>query len=333
MIFIRKFAVLALLFIIVLPITSLADSVPLKGIYSLMKGLDIVNPSILNLPFVSGVSIRASWDVLEPEEGKFDWSYLDNALYEVKKANKKAMIRILPGVRSPKWVYGKDVTTVEVTGAGTYLKKYGKSFIAPVPWNENYLKAWTKFVYALGERYSMADTVVLVHITGPNVRSAEMHLPKQGDERALMMKAGYSKNRIVSAWKTVIDAFANAFPKKSLALNMAIPLKNDHAMEDIIQYGISKLGQRLYIQGNFLSAYTRDSFHTYEVIFNLKKNNYVNVGFQMLGASDESRMGNLTGAVQKGLDAGASYFEIYEKDVTIDRNRQLLMELDKRLKR
>jgi beta-galactosidase GanA len=75
-----------------------------------MKGMQPVDESVLKLPFVAGVSIRASWEAIEPEEGKFDWNYLDNSLAEVKKAKKKAMLRILPGVHSPAWIYRKGVS-------------------------------------------------------------------------------------------------------------------------------------------------------------------------------------------------------------------------------
>jgi hypothetical protein len=53
----------------------------------------------------------------------------------------------------------------------------------------------------------------------------------------------------------------------------------------------------------------------------------------MLSSSrDIKRLGSLSGAIEKGLYAGAKYFEIYEVDVIHPVNRSLLEELDKKLK-
>lgn len=331
--FIRIVAVLTLSCIIALPIISLADAAQVRGIYSLMKGMQPVEQSALKLPFIAGVSIRASWEAIQPEEERFDWNYLDSVLQEVKKANKKAMLRILPGTHSPDWVYKKGVAVIEFKDPNPHHKTFGEVRKIPLPWDETYLKLWTNFVRELGKRYAFNTSIVLVHMAGPTLSSAEMHLPKKGSVRRLIQEAGYSKETLISAWKKVIDAYAVAFPASSLALNISIPFRNDGAMEEIIKYGISRLGQRLCIQGNWLSAHTMDSFHPYKVMHDLYKNKAVNVGFQMLGAAkNESRQGSLDTAIQKGLNAGANYFEIYEIDIIDNRNRQLLEELDRRLK-
>ncbi len=308
------------------------DPAAVKGVYSLMKGMEPVNPAVLRLPFVEGVSIRIHWDDIEPEEGRFDWSYLDNALHEVEKANKKAMVRILPGIHSPEWIYKKGIASIEFKDANPHHKTYGKLLRMPVPWDESYIKEWTKFVNVLGKRYGSNDALVLVHMAGPTASSAEMHIPKKGEGKTLIQEAGYSRDKIVEAWREVIDAYSNAFPQKALALNIAVPFRRDGALEEVVQYAVSKMGKRLCVQGNWLSAHTANSFYPYKVILDIQKNNSANIGFQMLGASKhESRQGSLDMSVEKGLLAGAMYFEIYQVDILEPDNRQFLEELDKRL--
>jgi hypothetical protein len=203
----------------------------------------------------------------------------------------------------------------------------------PGPWDKTYLKLWTAFVNALGKRYGSDNAVTLVHMAGPTASSAEMHLPKRREAKKLTEDAGYTKKRIVDAWKAVIDAYSKAFPEKALALNVAIPFRKDGAMEDIIRYGISTLGQRFCTQGNWLSAHTRDSFVPYKTIESFKADKGITVGFQMLGASaNESRQGPLDLSIQKGLNAGAKYFEIYEADIKDVRNAPLLKEISDKLK-
>lgn len=311
-----------------------ADSVPVKGIYSLMKANAPVQPSVLELSFVEGISIRVFWKDIEPEEEKFDWNYIDNVIRKAEKANKKAMLRIIPGIRSPEWIYNKrGVGALEFKDIKQYHTTYGKVVKMPVPWDSVYLEEWIKFVRKVGERYGKSSSLVMVHMAGPTAFNAEMHLPKKGEGKTLIEGAGYSKHKIVSAWRMVIDAYSNAFPGKALALNTAVPLREDGALEEIIQYGLSRVGKLFYIQGNWLSAYTTDSYYSHNVILDFRKKGVDNVGFQMLGSSEfkAEQQGPLDVAVQKGLNAGAKYFEIYQEDITKANNSQFLTELDKKL--
>ncbi|MDA8168915.1 MAG: beta-galactosidase [Nitrospiraceae bacterium] len=327
--FAKSFVVLLAVFL--MPAVLSAASGPVSGIYSLTKGMGQVDQSVLRLDYVKGISIRAGWDEIEPEEGRFNWGYLDNALKEVKKANKKAMIRILPGVHSPAWVFKKGIRSIDIRDSNPHHKTYGILRRVPLPWDEVYLGIWLKFVEALGKRYNGNDAIVLVHMAGPTVNSAEMHIPKRGEAKTLVINAGYSKDALVSAWRRVMDAYSAAFPEKELSLNIAVPFRRDGTLEDVIQYGISKIGNRFAVQGNWLSAHTRDRFYPYHVMAGLNAN--VNKGFQMLAASKNgSRQGSLDVSIQKGLKAGARYFEIYEADIRDYNSRQLFEGLDKKLR-
>ena len=304
-----------------------------RGIYSLMKGMGAVNQAVLKLPSVSGISIRASWEAIEPEEEKYSWKYLDDVLSEAKKAKKKAMLRILPGIHTPSWVYKQGASFMELSDENPNHRTYGQTLRTPVVWDQTYLKKWVQFVSALGKRYSQDATVTLVHIAGPTFNSAEMHLPKRGEGRRLTEKAGYSAGKLLQAWKTVIDAYAEAFPGKALALNISIPLSNDGTMEKIIDYGKARLGNRLCVQGNWLSSHTKVTFPPYRVILNFPSKDAITIGFQMLGAAkNEYRMGPLDAAITKGLEAGAQYFEIYETDIEDPASRVVLGDLNKKLR-
>jgi len=318
---------------LIIPAGTFAASATVTGIYSLMKGMQTVEPSVLDLPFVAGVSIRASWSALEPEKERFEWQYVDEALRTVKKTHKKAMLRVLPGIHSPLWIYDQGIATLKIKDSNSKRDTGGREIQLPLPWDETYIREWIRFVGVLGERYSTNDAVTLVHIAGPTVRSAEMHLPKRGTGKTQIQDAAYSKEKIVSAWKKVIDAYAKAFPDKPLALNIAIPLKDDGAMEEIIAYGISRIGERLCLQGNWLSAYIKDSFTPYREIMSVHKQHKVTVGFQMLGtAKNMLKQGPLDKAVQKGLKAGARYFEIYEQDIREQHNIEFFLGLDREIR-
>jgi hypothetical protein len=303
-----------------------------KGIYCLMRSMRPVDVGASRLPFLGGMSIRANWKDLEPQEGKTELSYLDDAFAETTKAAKNAMLRVLPGRHSPDWLKDKSVRFVEFTDVNKYHVTYGKRIKTPLPWDEAYISAWVKFVGQLGKKYNQQRELVLVHMAGPTWHSAEMHLPRFSREcRTVLAKAGYSKESLVDAWKKTIDAFGAAFPDKALALNLAVPFKEDGALEEIVQYARSRLGKRLCAQDNQLSDHHENSV-TYKLVQTLGKQG-VNIGFQMLDSTKErpGRQGSLRLSLEQGLAAGAQYFEIYQADLLEPQNRDLLEEVNRRL--
>jgi hypothetical protein len=306
----------------------------LKGIYSLPAGNQPVTDEIIRSPFIVGVSLRTTWRKLEPEEGKFQWNYLDESIAVAETANKKIMIRVLSGVHTPEWVYQKGAAKFNFIYRNPNHTRRGLPPYLPIPWDEIYVSQWIRFVDALGKRYNNHPAVVLIHMAGPTQTSAEMHLPKGRADKNNWGKEGYTKEKLTAVWKKVIDAYADAFPDPYLALNIATPIYNDGVVEEVVAYGYEKYGSRFVIQGNWLSGYTRDDFRHYHMI--KQYSSRALVGFQMLAAasgqrdknlqedhkrnrgekrSGPSRMGNLHQAIQKGLQAGASYFEIYQRDI------------------
>jgi hypothetical protein len=328
----RNFGILTLLLSAVLTPFVSAAPVRVRGIYCLMKSMKPVDVDVSRCAFLEGFSIRANWKDLEPEEGKTDLSYLDEAFAQTGKASKHAMLRVLPGQHSPDWLNGKGVHFIEFTDVNKYHVTYGKRIRIPLPWDDAYLSAWVKFIRQLGIKYNKQPELVLVHMAGPTWHSAEMHLPRFSREsRTMLGKAGYSKDSLVSAWKKIIDAFGEAFPDKFLALNLAVPFREDGAMEEIVQYARARLGNRLCAQDNQLSDHHENSV-TYKLVQTLGKQG-VNIGFQMLDSAKDrpGRQGSLRGSIEQGLAVGAEYFEIYQADLMQPQNRDFLEELNKRL--
>ena len=310
---------------LVLLSTSIAEagSAKVKGIYSLTGMMKAVKSSVFDLHYVEGLSIRAGWKDIEPVEGIYEWDYLDNIIQEAANHDKKVMIRILSGVHTPLWVYDKGVPTV------TFSDSYGHKHVTPVPWDDIYLTEWINFIYALGDRYNSNDTVVLVHMSGSTIKSAEMHLLKGVEGRQLMYDAGYSKSVIVNAWERVLDAYDDALDKKALSLNLAIPLVKDGALEEIIYEGESAIRKNFRIQGNYLKASTDTNYLPHQLITDFDE---IKAGFQMVSTSRSPRLGSLEGAIDMGLEAGARYFEIYETDIRDETYSKLLEETNKELK-
>src|SRR5437879_4806814 len=61
--------------------------------------------SQLRDPLVYGVSWKFRWSTLEPAEGQFDWSLVDQAVDVAARAGKKSILRVYSGLTTPDWVY------------------------------------------------------------------------------------------------------------------------------------------------------------------------------------------------------------------------------------
>jgi hypothetical protein len=193
----------------------------------------------------------------------------------------------------------------------------------PIPWDPVFLKKWTALIKAFGRKYADDPTVVMIQMAGPNKHGGEMHLPCTDADKQTWNQVGYSKDKLVNAYKVVIDAYDEAFPKKPLALDVSQMVYQDGALEEIVAYASRKLGKRFCIQHNALSAKTKeDSFKTHLLVRSYQGK--ATVGYQLLcsatGKNQFTGGGTRFGGTLKegfaiGLRGGATYFEIYTADL------------------
>jgi hypothetical protein len=260
---------------------------------------------LIDIPYTNGFVIRTGWQNIEPTEGKFNWSYIDGWIDAIRKTDKKLILCIVAGVATPDWVYLK--------GAEDFRFIYKRLHKMPIPWDEIYLSKWCNFIKALGRRYAKEEGIICIRMTGAGF-AGEMHLPKGRKNIKRWLRVGYTKERLINAWIRIIDVYKEAFKYKALSIAIANPLWADGAVNEILAYGMKALGKRFCIQGNWLSGKTRLDFALYKLIKEYSKK--TTVGFQMLAPLiNRARIGEAKKAIDIGLAAGASYFEIYKDDL------------------
>lgn len=148
---------------------------------------------------VDGLALRMPWDKLEPTEGVIDWTLVDAASTLATAAGvKKLSLSVTAGIFTPTWVY--DAGALSFMGTA-----YGRLREAPVPWDATYLSKWTAFVALWGSQ--RAGHFTNVKLTGINFETQETLLPPE-----ILQVQGYSYTNLESAWETIGDAFAAAFP-------------------------------------------------------------------------------------------------------------------------
>ena len=300
-----------------------------RGLFALSTNIQPISDTLYASP-VQGLSLRGGWRDFEPSEGHFVWHF-DRELEKAKRASKTVMLRVAADYRTPDWVWEAGAQRFRLNEKSPMTRTQGQAVTFPVPWDPVFLAKWKRFIAALGERYSGDPAVVLVHMTTASRYGSEMNLALAQPDKERWRELGYSKARFVDAWHTIIDAYAGAFPQTYLAINVAMPLFDDGAVEDVLAYGIGRLGKRFTVQHNALHATTRTTKTPHRWVAGVKGR--ATIGFQFLEAASAQRRfgGTMAEAVKIALASGASYLEIYPADLSDPESASALEEAAKRL--
>lgn len=113
-----------------------------------------------------------SWSTLEPREGEFDFSFLDEIIERIGKNGGKVILSTPSGAR-PRWLAEKYPEVLRVGSDGVrehFRARHNHCFTSPV-----YREKVQRINRALAERYGQNPTVIAWHIS--NEYSGECHCP------------------------------------------------------------------------------------------------------------------------------------------------------------
>jgi hypothetical protein len=295
----------------------------------------------VDFPFIDGWLVRPGWDQVEPKEGEHDWNYIESEIALAKRLNRKITLCVLGGPHTPPWVYRSGAKEFGYT----MPMRRDREARIPLLWDEVYLKKWTALVRALGRRYNRDRTIVLVHITGATGNGLEMQLPFMPQDRQQWERIGYTPEKVITAWKKIIDTFAEAFSSKPLDIDIHPVLGSDRVAGEVAAYGSEKLGKRFGIFSGWLSGKSteQDPHHAGMHAIAREYGPKGFAAFQMIASQTPSRYnpafsnlfaeGGLKTAVEQGLSWDAHYFEIWQNDAMNPELHEMLRELAARLKK
>jgi len=303
-----------------------------RGIF-VCRGPNPTPQGEVDFPFIAGWLVRPGWDKVEPREGEYDWSYAEAEIALTRKLKKKITLAVLGGPQTPAWVYQAGAAQFAFT------PRLGNGRDARIPpiWDGVYLRKWAACIRALGREFGDDDTVVLVHMTGATANGLEMQLPFLPRDREQWDKLGYAPEKLIGAWKQIIDAFADAFPGKPLDIDVHPVLGTDKVAEEVAAYGSGKLGKRFGIFGGWLSGFDaqRDPYHAgmHDIARAYGPRGFC--AFQMIASAmrtpGQFAGGGLKAAFEQGLSWNARYFEIWETDAMNPELQPLLTEMASRI--
>ena len=162
----------------------------------------------LRLP-VSVNYLRFDWVKAEPEAGRFDWKFIDDALAAGKSNDVAIAMRVMTAnahsenyYSSPKWLFDLGCQGFEYTVGGDDPTSGGKRIprIEPDYADPTYLAEHEKFIAALGRRYAGNPRVEFLDIGSYGIWG-EWHTKHPAP---------------VAVRRQIVDMYLHAFPKTPL---------------------------------------------------------------------------------------------------------------------
>jgi len=282
-------------------------------------------PPGLQDPLIYGLSWRFKWATVEPSEGRFNWELIDRAIEVSSQAGKKVMLRVVAGVNTPAWVYQSGAQPFVFSN--TDLHNPGnrpQELQMPIPWDPIYLAKWEKFIQAFGTRYNSHPHIYSIQMTGGGY-IGEMNLPKAFEK---WQQVGYSDEKLIEAWKRIIDTYQKAFPKTPTNLDINEPLgKRSDVLDSVVPYVLATYPGKVYLQQNGLKADFPRGNRIREILREAAKTTVV--GYQMVGGKGflERQTGDRSAAFRNAAEDRASYIEVYASDVQDHAHRRALQSL------
>lgn len=163
---------------------------------------------------VRGVLVRGLWKDIEPSEGNFDFTALDQQINAIKAKGKKYSLAVIAGgIGSPDWlITQKNVPYFNYLFRGTNSNKL------PLIWDDTVLMYLGKLADKLAEKYNTDSSLVLVYIPQMTANGIEGHL--NGFDKEDFENAGYTETKWINASLQNAKKFANVFPQKALAFEV-----------------------------------------------------------------------------------------------------------------
>jgi len=204
-------------------------------------------------PAISGLFLYFDWATLEPKEGQFDFSLLEEAFTIADSKHKTIQLALIPGFSTPPWLLdelpscdgwlasgGKTGPAPRNCGKVTFglpegVARKGEMHELPLPWNPLYKRSWHAFLLEFARRFGQREAFVSIAVAGPTSQSEEIIMPRNGpgetEKWARLLEAFYedpsyhrSNKAFVEEWKAAIDDYGRIFSNVTLALTLAAGL-------------------------------------------------------------------------------------------------------------
>jgi hypothetical protein len=307
-----------------------------EGIYALLPSFNSERPVDLDRPVwsnpvVNGVTVRTVWKNVEPDSGRMDRSYFDQAIALAARNGKRVGLSVAAGIFTPDWVYASGAERFNFTLMGPWIPT--RALTMPEPWDPAFQKVWGEAIHEMGRRYDGNPAVGYVMIGGLGFSIESVYVKTPADIAKLQSLGG--AKRWLEGAKKIVDLYAEVFPNTPFIYAMAPPVKGDFGVtQALVEYGIAKYPGRFGVMHDGLNAAAVPDFYPDAAIRTRPAG--TPGGFQMVWSADgdegEKRIkGTLAQALDRGAELGAQFVEVYEDDCQDPANSGVLRAAGKRL--
>jgi hypothetical protein len=337
----RIFCLIGVVFWVCIATTEKAFSEVPRGVFCLLPagGGAGPDPFVYSAPDVDGISVRQTWGDLEPQEGVYNWTYLDRVTTRAAAAGKPLLVRIATGGGDiaqggscPTWVLNAIAAEPLPPSQKFFtFDDEGRSVTIAVFWDPVWLAKKTAMITALGARYSNNPAVKIVVASFANAKTEDWAVPHTPPEVAAWFAAGYTSARMVAAGRQIINATIAAFPNQYVTLAVgdngpALDPDPSYVARSAVLSARATWPGRLIVQKNSLARFTPAAPGTgtpWELLWNSRPGVagqmvywcYGDTTYRVNHGVPINPSTALIDSVNNGVAYEMKYIEIYSRDV------------------
>lgn len=267
-------------------------------------------------PSVMGVAIRTQWARVEPEEGIYDWSYIDQAVSLGAAHGKKISILVTAGVTAPAWFFAlPNAIQFNVTAES------GHVLPMCVPFDHMFQTKWKAFLTQMAVKYAHNTNIAYIVMGGFGRRAESYFVTTQEDQTAmdaLAVSMGFMDGNaaFLSGAKSVTQRYLRKFPGTHCICTLGAPYPTTQGIDTLKQlcdYGDVAFFGRFGVAADSLAP-GQPTLNELAVTEIQALSGHTLVGYQAtLPFNDTTKLQN---ALTRGIGFGAHYIEIYPSDFT-----------------
>ena len=193
------------------------------------------NPTLFSdHELIDVVILEVPWSIVEPQEGIFNFTELDDVIDTWNKHGKHVMLRVIPygqscgNVVTPEWVYDR------VDAISFFSKKRGEVRI-PKVWSQEFLSIYKEYINALAKHYDKDKRVQYIEVGIGHIGYTSAQPSKEGTRA--FIENGWNIDEWEEYIKWVLDEYRDSFKNKTLVLGISPILLRGHGLKEHLDFG------------------------------------------------------------------------------------------------
>ena len=282
------------------------------------------NDIVKTNPYIIGALRTIKWSDIEPQEGKFDWSSIDDFIASWASAGKGIALRMQWSTSgywkdpqsktpTPQWVWKKGAKYAYHEPSETEI---------PLFWDPIYLQYAYRFLGEVAKRYDNNPHVLFIDITpGAETNPFRFRTINNLDPsfKATFEKTPASDGRTYTdrLWQTtILDYIGTATALfKSLPTEIALNRGTLNEGNNFELFGNKAVECGMYIGQNGLSAKRYGANEASKVAILKNWADHTKIFFEMVAGTRNDETGSLQGVMEAAMRGYCSYLNVYADDV------------------